>query len=253
MTVQTHGAYPSLEKEDYPFEIGGIADAKTEGKLAYYISQLEQLDRHVAELCELSDQSGRPTMIILYSDHLPTFALDLNGIEPENRFNVNFYTWDNLGLPYAEPEPMELYMLSNYICDSLGMDGSFMNRFHRLYGGSDDYASLFEKVQYYKLFEEPSESVMENSGYTIGLMELSIGSIEKDDATGDYIIHGTGMTENTHLCVDGKVYDLKYVDERTMRFVSPKRQLSPPDAVSLRIIGEKYGSVMKESETYEWG
>ena len=61
------------------------------------------------------------------------------------------------------------------------------------------------------------------------------------------------MTDDAYLCVNGRVYDLVYIDPHTMKYTDPKRALKSSDTVTLRIIGEKYGGVLKESEVYEWG
>ena len=254
VTVQTHGAYPSLKKTEYPMEIKGLElKSKTEGQLAYYISQLEQVDTHLRNLVDYFEQRGEPTVIVMYSDHMPTFARELPGITDENRFNVNFYTWNNMGLPNEEYRSLYLYQLSTLLCDSLGLDGSFMNRFHRLYKDDENYVQYFEKTQYYKLFEETQEVEYTNPGFTYGLVEPKITDIIYDEELNEYTVKGQGMTDDTYLCVNGRIYNMIYVDSGTMKYTSPKRLLTPEDTVTLRIIGEKYGAVLRESEVYEWG
>jgi hypothetical protein len=253
VSVQTHGAYKSIDKKDYPMEITGVEDSSLEGKLAYYISQLEELDGHIRAICEYFEQREEPTLIVMYSDHLPTFALDVPGITTDNRFAVNFYTWNNFGLPKEEVDVIELNELSTYICDWLNMTGSFMNRFHRLYRGSDNYQEYFEQIQYYKMFDEPKTASFENPDYSLGLTDLAIYEIEFDEAANEYVIHGAGLTDNTYLCVNGKVYNMQYVDSHTMRLPSMKKRIAEGDTVTLRIIGEKYGGILKESAAYEWG
>ncbi len=254
VTVQTHGAYPSLKKTEYPMGIRGLeADPATEGKLAYYIGQLEQVDTHLKNIVDYFEKRGEPAMIVMYSDHMPTFALDLPGVTAENRFDVNFYSWNNMGIAKEADRKIKLYQMSTFVCDSIGLKGSFMNRFHRIYSESEKYAEDFEKVQYYKLFEEPLEKGFVNENYTLGLTELKITGIAYDAALNEYTITGEGMTDDAYLCVNGRVYDLVYIDPHTMKYTDPKRALKSSDTVTLRIIGEKYGGVLKESEVYEWG
>ena len=61
------------------------------------------------------------------------------------------------------------------------------------------------------------------------------------------------MTDDAYLCVNGRIYGLVYVDPHTVKYTQPKRKLSEEDTITLRIIGEKYGEVLKESDVYEWG
>ncbi|MBO4326098.1 MAG: LTA synthase family protein, partial [Clostridia bacterium] len=254
VTVQTHGAYPSLDKSEYPMEIRGLEDDPTiEGKLEYYVGQLEQVDNHIRNIVEYFEQRGEPTAIVIYSDHMPTFALDLPGITAENRFEVNFFSWNNMGLKKGENLQMNLYRLSTYLCDEIGLNGSFMNRFHRLYYGYDNYSEYFEKIQYYKLFEEPETVTYTNDNFELGLTDLRITEITYDAELDEYTIRGEGMTDDAYLCVNGRIYGLVYVDPHTVKYTQPKRKLSEEDTITLRIIGEKYGEVLKESDVYEWG
>ena len=253
VTVQTHGAYKEIDESEYTFDITGVEDSSTMGKYEYYLGQLELVDGHVKAICEYFEQTEVPTMILMYSDHLPTFALELPGYTDENRFQVHYYTWNNFGLPKEEIPEVELYQLSTYLCDWLNMDGSFMNRFHRLYMDSEDYSLYLEQVQYYKMYEEPETAAFDDSEFTLGLFDLAIYDIEYDSENDEYIIHGSGLTDNTYLCINGKTYDMQFVDPHTMKWTSPKREITEEDTVTLRIIGEKYGGMLKESKAYEWG
>ncbi len=252
VTVQTHGAYPVLEADEYPLKISGIEDDVLAGKLAYYAGQLEQLDANVKAICEYFAESEEPTVVLMYSDHLPTFAIDVPGIPSENRFTVNFYMWDNIGLEKETPDVIELSSLSTYLCDRLGLGGSFMNHYHRLYDAGAD-SETFSTVQYFKMFEEPRETAFSNDTYEMGFSELSIGSIEYDSAADTLTVHGKGMTDNTYLCVNGRMYDAEYIDPETIKLTGLKRPLTQGDEITLRIVGEKYGRVLKESGIYEWG
>ena len=158
-----------------------------------------------------------------------------------------------MGLKKDEDLHMNLYRLSTYLCDEIGLTGSFMNRFHRLYYGYDNYTEYFEKIQYYKLFEEPETVTYSNENFTLGLTDLRITEITYDAELNEYTIRGEGMTDDAYLCVNGRIYDLVYVDPHTVKYTQPKRKLSEEDTITLRIIGEKYGEVLKESDVYEWG
>ena len=115
------------------------------------------------------------------------------------------------------------------------------------------FVQYFEKTQYYKLFEETQEVEYTNPGFTYGLVEPKITDIIYDEELNEYTVKGQGMTDDTYLCVNGRIYNMIYVDAGTMKYTSPKRLLTPEDTVTLRIIGEKYGAVLRESEVYEWG
>ena len=49
------------------------------------------------------------------------------------------------------------------------------------------------------------------------------------------------------------MYNLKFVDENTLILSEFDDDVEINDKISLRIIGEKLGNVLKESKHYEWG
>ena len=203
-------------------------------------------------ICEYFEERGEPTLIVMYSDHLPTFARDIPGIPLENRFIVDFYTWNNMGLPRERVNNLQMNLLSTYICSMLGLEGSEINTFHRLCADDENYAEEFSNLQYYKLFEEYKEADFSNEGYTMGFEEFRLDSIVKDPETGDYLITGNGLTENVQVFVNGKGgYAVEFIDSHTLRYHA-KKELKPGDKIVIRIIGEKFGGVLKESEEYEW-
>ena len=252
VTVQTHGKYPVIDRSEFPMEITGIDSSTLLGQLEYYVSQLEQLDRDIQEICEYFEERGEPTMILMYSDHLPTFARGIPGVPFEDRFQVNFYTWNNIGLKPEHGLNMELYTLTTFLCDSVGLDGSEMNRFHRMYRDRENYKEALEMVQYYKMFEEDEEKDFSNPDYRMGVVPLKFTDLIRDEETGYYTVKGTCITEDTYLCVNGRVYDLDYIDPNTAILDDFSRRLGPDDVLTLRIIGTKYGGVLAESDAYDW-
>ena len=85
-------------------------------------------------------------------------------------------------------------------------------------------------------------------------MPLTITEItESETEEGAYVIKGTGFTKDTYFCINKKtVYDLKFIDQNQVILSGFDNELSVDDKVSLRIIGEKLGNVLKESKQYEW-
>ncbi len=252
VTVQAHGSYPVIDEADFAIGIEGLYDRTLVGKLGYYLGELEQVDAAMRSICEYFEERGEPTLIVMYSDHLPTFARDIPGIPLENRFIVDFYTWNNMGLPRERVNNLQMNLLSTYICGMLGLEGSEINTFHRLCADDENYAEEFSNLQYYKLFEEYKEADFSNEGYTMGFEEFRLDSIVKDPETGDYLITGNGLTENVQVFVNGKGgYAVEFIDSHTLRYHA-KKELKPGDKIVIRIIGEKFGGVLKESEEYEW-
>ena len=252
VSVQAHGSYPVMDEEDFAISIDGLYDRTLVGKLGYYLGELEQVDAAMKSICEYFEERGEPTLIVMYSDHLPTFARDIPGIPLENRFIVNMYSWNNMGLPKDKVNNLEMNLLSTYICDVLGLEGGEINTFHRTCAEDENYSDEFSILQYYKLFEEYKEADFENEGYIMGFEDFRFDSITEDSENGVYLITGSGLTDNVEIFVNGKGgYETEFIDSHTLRYRA-KKELKPGDIVTIKIIGEKFGGVLRESEEHEW-
>ena len=84
---------------------------------------------------------------------------------------------------------------------------------------------------------------------------MTIDSISvSDEKENTYLIKGTGFTKDTYFCVDNKtVYNIEFIDENNAILHHFDEKIDVGDKISLRIIGEKLGNVLKESKQYEWG
>ena len=106
-------------------------------------------------------------------------------------------------------------------------------------------------VDYYSLITNSNLEEYKNTSYKVGLYPLSISKIVKDEAfeqNGRYVLYGSGITDNTVIVVNGKLYDLVYVDANTAYFDCGTRILENNDELSLRILGERNGAILKESK-----
>lgn len=256
VTVQTHGAYPVIkEREDFPMEISGISNQTLLGKVAYYVNELQQVDKAMQLICEYFENRNEPTVILFYSDHLPTFFSDVQDYDDTNRFTTSFFTWNNIGLSKKTGDRVNMGRLSTYLCDMIGLEGSFMNRFHRVFGDNKYYDEDLEIIQYYKLFEEykNGDKYLENDSYEIGAVHLSIADIKpEENVENAYIITGTGLTDNVYLKVNGKLYNMEYIDSNHMLLENYKKEFKTSDEICVVIVGERDGNQFRESEPYEW-
>ena len=129
-----------------------------------------------------------------------------------------------------------------------------MNKFHTVYPDTDQFAQEFSSIQYYKMYDEKNNVDFENEHYEIGLVPLTLTRIEQsEDSENSYVIKGTGFSQDTYLCVNNKlVYQLEFIDENTVLLNDFPDAPTEVAQITARIIGEKLGEVLKESESYEW-
>lgn len=260
VTVQLHGNYMPLAKEDYPMEISGFTDSSLEARVAYYISQMIEVDSAIEQLVTYLEQRDEPTYVAFYSDHLPSLFSDVPEYTDDVKYTTDFFSWNNLGLEKDEDQEFELYYLTNYINSILGLDGTFLNKFHAVFHDREKYLEYFKTVQYYTLNPNlPEAEELErdypldfpNEGFVFGLTPLTITNIVQDqmDPTR-YLIQGTGLTKDTYLAVNGRIYSLTLENENSAYLEGFDRILDETSLITLRVIGEKYGAVLAESKNY---
>lgn len=266
VTVQMHGNYTPLDEADYPMQIGGIENKDTEGAMAYYIQQLQQVDEMIKNLIVMLSAREEATYVLFYGDHLPSlFGESSEEISNEQKYSTPYFTWNNMGIQKAENHKgsdaqkytpdLELFQLSTFLCRvELNIDGSYMNRFHAAYRDLEQYEQDFSSIQYYKLYDEKDAVDFSNEQYEIGIVPLTVTEIERsEDSENSYVIKGDGFSQDTYLCINNKtVYKLEPVDENTLILNDFTDVLTEGDRFTIRIIGEKLGEVLKESESYEW-
>lgn len=202
VSVQLHGSYNAIPKEEYPMEMELKPDAKgdinqeLEGQIAYYTSQMIEFDKAIQSIIEYLEQRDEPTYVLMYADHLPTLCNNL--VSEENRYTTQYYTWNNMGIKKdAAEKDMELYTLSTYLCETLGMDGSVMNKFHSLYQNADetDYKTDFSYLEYYKMYEE------QNILYGNSKKEASADGAAADTTPYDPTFYIVGSVLLVLICV----------------------------------------------------
>lgn len=253
VTVQLHGNYLPVEESEYPMKIENLPDKEMAGKLAYYISQMEQFDAAIKALVTMLEERGEPTYVLFYSDHLPSLFYDVDELSDAEKFTTQFFSWNNIGLEKKD-EDTDLFRLSTRLCEDLGFEGAFVNRFHKVFGKEpvNTYNQAREIVDYYILVDNANRPEYRNDTYKIGLYPLTLSSVSlmaEESGVTRYLIHGNELTENTVLIVNGHVYDLEFVDKYTAYFDCGSR-LENGDLLSVRVIGERSGTVLCESTVF---
>ena len=235
--------------------------------MAYYIQQLQQVDEMVKNLIAELSERDEATYVLFYGDHLPAlFGESEKEISNEQKYSTPYFTWNNMGIQKAEKEArsedtpnyipdIELYQLSTFLCHELQLDGSYMNRFHSVFPDTQAAAQEFSSIEYYKMYDEKNTVDFSNENYTVGLVPLTVTEIrESEDDDDSYVIKGTGFTSDTFVCLNNKtVYEVEFIDENTILLQDVPDAILPGDWFTVRILGEKVGTILKESESYEWG
>lgn len=285
VTVQLHGNYFPIDKDDYTMEIydtfPGATGEDVVGSVAYYVSQAQEVDKFISELIAyLDSRENEKSFVVFYSDHMPTLYADIHG---EESYVTQFFTWDNLGLQKQEDKKLQLYELSTYVFDLLQVDGIVTHKLQQNYSylkewemtladmeeqgltqsaeykellseyekKSDEYEHKYRLLQYFKLYDEHKRGyLVNNPDYEIGLLPFYIESITPSTLQdGVYTITGDGFTSDTFITINDMRYSLVYVDRYTMTFNTNelKFTIDKSDKVKLQIVGAQNINTSKET------
>lgn len=255
-TVQLHGNYPVIKSDEFPMHIEGLEKGSDiEGQFQYYVGQLMEFDAAMKSIVEMLEERGEPTVLLMYADHLPGIANELCDLPNEDTFRTRYYSWDNIGLARTE-EDLPLYRLSTMLLGRAGVDGSFINRFHEVYGaiGGAQYEDASEIVDY-KLLYTPDKLFDSERDMVFGFEKPEILSIEELESENSplgnvYKVKAAGLTEDTVVTVNGKMYNLNLENDYEAVFETGWTAIKQGDVITLRIVGERLGTVFAESREF---
>lgn len=212
--VQTHGSYKTeYESEDSEIIVTGSLDEMYINQLQDYVDDLVMVDRMVAELVEYIDNLEEPTILAIYSDHLPAYGPIGEQYSQEEQYTTQYFIYDNMGFE-KDDRDIEAYELTTRIFDMLGVPGGVMNQFHRNYKADEDYQQKMEYLQY-DMLDGKKYIYNKTTPYTRTNMKMGIKEITIDDAIisdGSIEVIGKNFNEFSCIYVDGKPVPTEYVD-----------------------------------------
>ena len=213
--VQTHGGYNAeYESDESEILVSGSLDQSYINQLQDYVDDLVMVDRIVGELVDYVDNLEEPTILAIYSDHLPAYAPIGSQYTQEEQYTTQYFIYDNMGFEKVD-EDIESFELTTRIFDLLNMPGGVMNQFHRTYKGQEDYEEKLEYLQY-DILDGKKYIYNKTEPYSRTKMNMGIKEIVIEEAiVSGNTIEVTGVNLNEYSCiyVDGKPIETEYVSD----------------------------------------
>lgn len=248
ITVESHGGYDKEYKgEDYI--IDGDISLEDKNQIQFYIEKLKGVDKYINELINHIKSIDEPTVVAMFSDHLPSLDIlnrEDSPIKGKEMYKSEYFIWDNIGLSKEERD-IEAYQLGYKILNSIGFRGGIIPTFHDIYVDKDDYQDRFEKLQYDILFGDKyivdGKNIYSKSDLKLGLDEIKIDNyiIEGENI----IINGQNFTNSSKIIINGKILDTEFKDENTLIAAN---KISNIKSIRVGQIG-KYDKVLSESNS----
>ncbi|MGG5462151.1 LTA synthase family protein [Clostridium sp. B9] len=251
ITVESHGGYSGSDYENYTVN-GNISKAEKD-ELQCLINKLNGVDKYIGELIDYAEQSGEPTVIAMFGDHLPSLKVineDETVLKEDDKYLSDFFIWDNIGLKKEEDVTMEANELTTYILEQLDMVSGVMPTFHEAYKNDANYDKDFELLQYDMLFGDKYILGDEKNKYKRTNMKLGLEPITVDSYSinnGVLTVKGNNFTYKSSIMINGKKVETTFVDKNT---ITTTEIASKMKEISVGQIG-KYDKVLSSSNTLE--
>ncbi len=215
IAVQSHGDYPRIENPDYPFHVFGMVNKTDENQLEYYLSQIHESDAIIPMIIDKVQQTGEPTVIVFFGDHLPGLAFD-DFIEG-NRNTTDYVIWDNIGLEKINRN-VETYQLGAWIFGQLKIHEGLFTQIHQFESQNLNYETILHLLQYDLLYgKKYAYSQMgsyQPSNLQIGfrVQEVKQASVFNEKV----IVTGTNFTKYSKIMVGSSIIETQYISSTVL-------------------------------------
>lgn len=244
VSVQAHGNYPDedvLKDNSLLVSLDGVAGEIGTYNFAYYLEQINEVDKFVEELVTELETRKEPTMLVLYGDHLPGFDLADSDLSVGSLYQTEYVIWRNFDKnKERKVEDLNSYQLAAYIMEQLGYDEGVVTKLHqnRSKYMESQYLEALKVLEYDMLYGDmncwggvcPYEMPVLRYGYD-SIRVVRIESIVQEGKSTRYcFIEGDNFNEYSTVFLNktNKIETI-YIDEHTL-FV-PEIELSVGDFV----------------------
>lgn len=215
ITVQSHGKYNDIEMDEkQPVQVSGAPKGKT-ASYQYYANQIYEVDQMVGELVQRLEKRNKPTMLVLYGDHLPSLDLVDEDLKSGNLYETQYIIWNNYGLE-TKDQDLTAYQLYSAVLQQADIHEGILTRYHQQSDwDSDDYLEGLHMLEYDMLYGEnyiyDGQERFQSHDLRMGVKPVQITDVARED--GDIIVHGKNLTPYCSILFNGKTLEAEWVDE----------------------------------------
>ncbi|SFU82699.1 Phosphoglycerol transferase MdoB [Clostridium sp. DSM 8431] len=230
VTVESHGPY---SKEDYNGEYMVSSDTLSREELnevQNFCVKLNGLDRYISKLLDVLNETKRPTVLVMYADHLPSLEItknmDNNIIQTDtfsksDKYTTEIIVWDNIKSEHTKENiDLETFQVPSYISKRYNLPGTLASKLYYAYKDEsyDEYLNALQLIQYDALYGEnyaQKDLNLQLIDTTMGLKDIYLESysIYEDTVT----LKGENFTLYSNVIQGNKIIPTVYVDPNTIQ------------------------------------
>lgn len=233
IAVQSHGDYPRIENPNYPFQVFGVMNKSDENQLEYYLDQINQADAIIPEIIQKVEQSGEPTVIVFFGDHLP--GLNFESFISGNRNTTDYVVWDNIGLE-KQNKNVQTYQLGAHVFNQLNIHEGFFTQIHQSEINNPNYETILHLLQYDILYGEKYAYSQMNS-YMPSKLQIGFRAQQLAQARifhEKMIVTGHNFTRYSQIMVNGALIETQYISPSML--VASSDVVRPGSTIGVAIV-----------------
>lgn len=219
ITVQSHGKYNDVKTDSKdPVKVYNAPTGKEES-YEYYVNEIDEVDQMIGKLVYALGKREKPTVLVLYGDHLPSLDLSNEDLEDGSLYETQYIIWNNYGLKEKDQD-LKAYELYPEVLDRIGIHTGVITQFHQQADrSSDTYQTDLKALEYDLLYGEnyiyDGEVPFTASNLQMGTNLLKIADVYQKD--GEYIVRGDNFTPYCRVYFDGKELESQWIDEHHLK------------------------------------
>lgn len=223
ITVQGHGKYQrGVDSVDMEYTDVEWANEEEEddAAFAYYVSQLSETDRFIADLTAALSRRAEPTVVVFYGDHLPSFSIGSDQLENGDIFQTEYVIWSNYELPEHD-ENLNAYQLTAKVLKELGISRGLLTRYHQQMAGSQDYLDGLKLLEYDMLYGDfycyGGSNPYEATDLQMGVEPIVARHYSYDVASKELTVYGENFTPFSAVTLDGQEAPTEFINSGTLK------------------------------------
>lgn len=229
VTVESHGPYSTEDFNGEYMVSSDILSKRDLNEVQSYFSKLKGLDNYIANLIDLLNQTSRPTILVMYSDHLPSLEVTRNinstplqtdTFTKKEKYTTEIIVWDNISDTHASEEiDLETYQVPAYIANRYNFPTTLPAALYYAYNNEpyDEYINALTLLQYDILYGKNYSQKNLNLkpiDTTMGLHNIELHSYEINNST--VTLKGKNFTLYSTIILNNKLVPTTYIDPNTL-------------------------------------
>ena len=235
ISVEGHGGYPTEQVFKNPYTEVTADDMDTKWKYEYYLNECHEMDTFIGDLIDAINESGEPTIMIIYGDHIPAIDVREENYKQKDLYSTRYVIWDNIGLKKKDKD-IHSYQAGAMLLQKagLGHEGILFDYQQSNKPNSetylDDQEALAYDMLYGKHYAYGGKNPYEKIDMKMGHKEIKIKEIVK---IGDrYYIRGNNFTERSIISKGNRQLSTVYLSPTLLAL---NEEIDPEDISKLKV------------------